>query len=258
MLQSGIKEKSAWVSMAKDAALEAGAVIMQVYNSMDFSIEYKSDQTPLTVADKTAHEIIQKKLASTGLPILSEEGKMIPYEERRHWDYFWLVDPLDGTKEFIKRTQEFTVNIALIKDQVPVIGVVYAPALGLLYWSDFEGSAWKQQNNNPIEQIYIIGSPKRVQTIVASKSHLTKETEEYIQQFPGASLQTIGSSLKFMLVAEGKADCYPRFGPTMEWDTAAAHAIVEAAGARVLYHDRDESLQYNKEDLLNPFFLVRR
>ena len=236
MLQAGIKEKSAWVLMAKDAALEGGAAIMQVYNSMDFSIEYKSDHTPLTVADKEAHAVIQKKLETTGLPILSEEGKMIPYEERRHWDYFWLVDPLDGTKEFIKRTKEFTVNIALIKDHAPVMGVVYAPALGLLYWSDFEGNAWKQENDNPAIKIHA-GKNEDIRSIVASKSHLTKETEEYINKFPGASLQTIGSSLKFMLVAEGSADCYPRFGPTMEWDTAAAHAIVEAAGARVVYHD---------------------
>ena len=182
MLQAGIKEKSAWVLMAKDAALEGGAAIVQVYNSMDFSIEYKSDHTPLTVADKEAHAVIQKKLETTGLPILSEEGKMIPYEERRHWDYFWLVDPLDGTKEFIKRTKEFTVNIALIKDHAPVMGVVYAPALGLLYWSDFEGNAWKQENDNPAIKIHA-GKNEDIRSIVASKSHLTKETEEYIKSF---------------------------------------------------------------------------
>ena len=244
-----------WISLAKEAAMKAGVAIMQVYDSMDFSVEYKSDQTPLTIADKTAHDIIQKKLTPTDLPILSEEGKMIPYEERKQWNYFWLVDPLDGTKEFIKRTKEFTVNIALIKENAPVMGIVYAPALELLYWSDFEGKAWKQQNDDPATKIYASKNAE-IRSIVASKSHLTKETQEYINKFPAASLKTIGSSLKFMLVAEGTADCYPRFGSTMEWDTAAAHAIVNAAGGKVVYHDGDKPLTYNKKNLLNPWFIV--
>ena len=231
---------------------------MQVYESMNFSVEYKQDESPLTSADKAGHEIIREKLLATGIPFLSEEGKMIPYEERRHWDYFWMVDPLDGTKEFIKRTKEFTVNIALIRKQQPVFGVVHAPALGLLYWSDFEGKAWKQLNDDPAEEIHMHPTREKVQYIVASKSHLTPETEEYIKQFPGASLQTIGSSLKFMLVAEGKADCYPRFGPTMEWDTAAAHAIARSCGCRVVDASSNEELKYNKENFLNPSFLVIR
>lgn len=241
--------------MAKEAAKEAGAAIMQVYGSMNFSVEYKEDQSPLTIADTTAHEIIKRKLHATGIPILSEEGRAIPYAERRNWDDFWMVDPLDGTKEFIKRTKEFTVNIALISNQEPVFGVVYAPALSLLYWNDPGGTAWKQHDEDNAREMRT-RIRKTVQHIVASKSHLTPETEEYISRFPGASLQTIGSSLKFMLVAEGIADCYPRFGPTMEWDTAAAHAVAKCSGCRVVNFKTNEELRYNKENLLNPYFLV--
>jgi 3'(2'), 5'-bisphosphate nucleotidase len=251
-------ENSALLFIAKEAAIEAGTAIMQVYGSMNFSVEYKQDNSPLTTADKTANEIIKKKLTATSIPVLSEEDKMVPYEERKQWDYFWLVDPLDGTKEFIKRTKEFTVNIALIRNQQPILGVVNAPALGLLYWNDFEGKAWKRLNDAPAEEIQIPPTRERVQYIVASKSHITPETEEYIKQFPGALLQTIGSSLKFMLVAEGKADCYPRFGPTMEWDTAAAHAIARSCGCRVVNASSNQELRYNKENFLNPSFLVVR
>jgi 3'(2'), 5'-bisphosphate nucleotidase len=245
-----------WLPIAKEATLEAGNVIMQVYDSMSFSVEYKADKSPLTIADTSAHEIIKKKLAVTGIPFLSEEGAMTAYNERQHWDLFWLVDPLDGTKEFIQHNKEFTVNIALIKDRQPVFGIVYAPALKLLYWNDVEGRAWKRQNADLETEIRTKHNDK-VEGIVASKSHLSKETEEYIKQFPHAKLQTIGSSLKFMLIAEGSADCYPRFGPTMEWDTAAAHAIVEAAGGKVTQYNNNEPLYYNKEDLRNPWFIVR-
>jgi len=229
---------------------------MHVYESMNFSIEYKADQTPLTIADMSAHEVIKNKLHETGIPILSEEGKLTGYNERRHWDHFWMVDPLDGTKEFIKRNKDFTVNIALIKDRQPVLGIVYAPALELLYWSDFESRAWRQEDNSRPVEIHTLSHDKP-QTIVASKSHLSKETQDYIARFPDAKLKTIGSSLKFMLIAEGNADCYPRFGPTMEWDTAAAHAIVLAAGGTVTQYDNEEPLLYNKQDLLNPWFIVR-
>ena len=249
-------ENLAWLSIAKEAALEAGTAIMQVYESMNFSVEYKADQSPLTIADTSAHEIIKNKLLATGIPVLSEEGKLIPYYERRYWDDFWMVDPLDGTKEFIKRNKDFTVNIALIKGCRPLFGIVYAPALELLYWNDPGGRAWRQQNHGPAAEIHTLPN-EQVQNIVASKSHLSKETEEYIERFPHAKLHTIGSSLKFMLVAEGKADCYPRFGPTMEWDTAAAHAIVQAAGGKVTQNNSNEPLYYNKEDLLNPWFIVR-
>jgi len=249
-------ENSGLLTIAKEAALEAGDAIMQVYESANFSIEYKADQSPLTIADTSAHEIIKKKLLGTGIPILSEEGKFIPFPERQHWDHFWMVDPLDGTKEFIKHNKDFTVNIALVKNGKPALGIVYAPALDLTYWSDLEGRAWKQENNDAAIQIHTV-KHEQVQCIVASKSHLTKETEEYINKFPGAELKTIGSSLKFMLVAEGRADCYPRFGPTMEWDTAAAQAVVQAAGGKVTHYKNHEPLYYNKEDLLNPWFIVR-
>jgi 3'(2'), 5'-bisphosphate nucleotidase len=249
-------ENRAWLPIAKAAALEAGSAIMQVYDSMNFSVEYKADKSPLTIADTAAHQIIKKKLAVTGIPLLSEEGKLTSFNERQYWDLFWLVDPLDGTKEFIKRNKDFTVNIALVKDRQPVFGIVYAPAMELLYWNDLEGRAWKKQNADLETEISTRHNDK-VEAIVASKSHLSKETEEYIKQFPHAKLQTIGSSLKFMLIAEGSADCYPRFGPTMEWDTAAAHAIVEAAGGKVTEYNNNEPLYYNKEDLLNPWFIVR-
>ena len=245
-----------WLSSSKAAALEAGNAIMQVYDSMNFSVEYKADMSPLTIADTAAHEIIIKKLKPTGIPILSEEGNLTPYSERRDWDQFWIVDPLDGTKEFVKRNKDFTVNIALIKDRQPVFGVVFAPALELFYWSDLEGRAWKQQGRGPAAEIHTRRNDQ-IQTIVASKSHLSVETQQYIEQFPSAKLHTIGSSLKFMLIAEGGADCYPRFGPTMEWDTAAAHAIVMAAGGTVTQYNSSEPLYYNKEDLLNPWFIVR-
>jgi len=247
--------KPDWLMTAKQAAKEAGVAIMQVYGSIELNVEYKEDWTPLTQADRAAHKVIKERLAPTGIPVLSEEGKIIPYSERKDWEYFWLVDPLDGTKEFIKRNKEFTVNIALIRNQAPVFGVVYAPALNLLYWNDFEGKAWKQQDAETERQIHTQAREK-VQYIVASKSHLTPETEEYIGRFPGASLKTIGSSLKFMLVAEGIADCYPRFGPTMEWDTAAAHAIAKYSGCRVIDFKTNQELRYNKENLLNPYFLV--
>ena len=239
----------------KEAALEAGKVIMQIYGRMDLEVEYKADFSPLTAADKAAHDCIKSKLAVTGIPVLSEEGTRIPYPERKGWKTFWLIDPLDGTKEFISHSKEFTVNIALVQNNKPMIGVVYAPALDLLYWSDYDGNAWKQQESQSIQQIRTKNN-NVIQHIVASKSHLTPETEQFIRKHPEAKIQTIGSSLKFMLVAEGVADCYPRFGPTMEWDTAAAQAIVESAGGMVLCHPNGKPLHYNKEDLLNPWFVA--
>lgn len=248
-------DKDHWISSMKKAALVAGSAIMQVQNAMDIVVEYKADESPLTQADRAAHDIIKRELAVTGIPILSEEGKAIPYRERKHWGTFWLVDPLDGTKEFINRNKEFTVNIALIHDNKPLIGVVYAPALDVLYWNDFNGNAWKQQKDAPAQKMHT--QPKEyIQCIVASKLHLTDATKAFIGKYPKAQLLNIGSSLKFMLVAEGTADCYPRLGPTMEWDTAAAQAIVEAAGGKVINYDSFEALRYNKENLLNPWFVV--
>ncbi|MBX2944906.1 MAG: 3'(2'),5'-bisphosphate nucleotidase CysQ [Cyclobacteriaceae bacterium] len=242
------------------SAIEAAEIacneILEVYQSSDFQTESKDDKSPLTLADKRAHAAIVSVLKETGLPILSEEGKMIPYEERKLWEYFWMVDPLDGTKEFLKRNGEFTVNIALIYHEKPILGVVAVPASGDVFYAA-EGKACLKRNRQTISL------PKRSPVsltqnglrVVASRSHMSPETQDFINALTAPSLVSKGSSLKFMLLAEGQADVYPRFAPTMEWDTAAAHAIVNAVGISVKQRDRDEELRYNKEDLLNPYFL---
>ncbi|MEQ9423488.1 MAG: 3'(2'),5'-bisphosphate nucleotidase CysQ [Cyclobacteriaceae bacterium] len=241
---------------AKKAALEAGAKILEIYGTDDFNIELKGDDSPLTIADQKAHEIICQHLESTRIPILSEEGKGIPFEQRKDWKEFWLVDPLDGTKEFIKRNGEFTVNIALIKNGQPVMGVVYAPVLDWLYWGSEEG-AFKQANNEIIEiQSENVDLKTPGLKVVASRSHLNQETEEFLASLVEPEIVSMGSSLKFLLVAEGKAHIYPRYAPTMEWDTGAAHAVVRAAGGEVFKEPNRQPFQYNKENLLNPHFIV--
>ncbi|MCS5489197.1 3'(2'),5'-bisphosphate nucleotidase CysQ [Algoriphagus limi] len=240
--------------IAKEAAKAAGQEILKVYHSADFGVELKGDDSPLTLADRAAHEVIVEALKSTELPILSEEGKEIPFEIRKNWEYFWMVDPLDGTKEFIKRNGEFTVNIAMIHQDTPVIGVLYAPVLDWLYWGNKEEGAWKQVGSE--KAIKLDKKPSSsIQTIVASRSHLSLETQEFIDRYPGAEVVSMGSSLKFMLVAEGKAQVYPRFAPTMEWDTAAAHGVILANGGQVLQWPNNSPLVYNKENLLNPWFI---
>ncbi len=276
-------------------ALDAGKAVMEIYEK-DFDVEYKDDKSPLTEADKRAHEIIVEGLQKiSSLPILSEEGKNIPYEERRSWERYWCVDPIDGTKEFIKKNGEFTVNIALIEKGEPVAGVVFAPALGELYWAkkgegafkariqDSEFRAPKEEDIQvlPLEENRTAGKGLR---IVASKSHLNDETKNFIDSLqntePGTQnpeLVSRGSSLKLVMVAEGSADIYPRLAPTMEWDTAAADAIVREAGKMTYRYESEhgtrstesdtrhptpdtqnlEPLQYNKENLLNPWFVVR-
>ncbi len=243
--------------IAKEASLAAGQEILKIYNSEDFGVEMKGDNSPLTFADQASHQVIVSQLKATGLPILSEEGRDIPYSERKDWGYFWMVDPLDGTKEFIKRNGEFTVNIALIYQDKPIMGVVYAPVLDWLYWGNEENGAWKSvEKGNPIK----LERPdtESIRTIVASRSHLSPETKEFIDRYPEAEVISMGSSLKLMLVAEGKAQVYPRFAPTMEWDTAAAHGVVSAGGGTVTsYPDGTMQLVYNKENLLNPWFICR-
>lgn len=241
-------------SIAKEASLQAGDAILAIYQQENIGLEVKEDQSPLTLADKAAHEVIMEHLEATGLPVLSEEGKSIPYEERKNWEYFWMVDPLDGTKEFVKRNGEFTVNIALIYMEEPIIGVVYAPVLGWLYWgNELEGS-WKQESGKDPVQL-TIPSENNIQAIVASRSHLSPETQEFIDRYPGAEVISMGSSLKFMLVAENKAQIYPRFAPTMEWDTAAAHGVLRALKVPVNQRPGDIRLTYNKANLLNPHFV---
>ncbi|WP_457786667.1 3'(2'),5'-bisphosphate nucleotidase CysQ [Geobacillus sp. Geo 8.1] len=254
-------------------SLDAGKEILQVYEN-DFNVESKEDDSPLTLADKKSHETIVKGLSSLypNIPVLSEEGKSIPYETRKEWNYFWLVDPLDGTKEFIKKNGEFTVNIALIEAGKPVVGVIYAPVLDTAYFAKKSVGSFKLANASTVEiqdDVELVNASVRLPletkkekiSVVASRSHLSPETEEYIhkikEKYGEVDITSAGSSLKFCLVAEGKADVYPRFAPTMEWDTAAGQAIVEQAGGIVVKIDR-EPLAYNKENLLNPWFVVEK
>jgi 3'(2'), 5'-bisphosphate nucleotidase len=250
------------------AAILAGNEILKIYNHSDFEIEFKTDNTPLTLADKTAHKIISEQLHGD-FPILSEEGKSVLWEERKKWDTFWLVDPLDGTKEFIKRNGEFTVNIALIEKGVPVLGVIVVPTSGDLYYANKNGSFKCKidiSEKPDFETIYEnsiqlpFQRPGKEFIVVGSRSHLNAETEEFIQNIDtsGRPLKMVstGSSLKLCLVASGEADIYPRLGPTMEWDIAAGHAIARFAGKKVAQFSGEQMI-YNKEDLLNPWFVVR-
>ncbi len=242
--------------LAKKASLEAGRVILEVYNSADFDIEQKADDSPLTLADKKAHMIITHYLTPSQIPILSEEGKDIPYSERKDWEYLWIVDPLDGTKEFIKRNGEFTVNIALVHHNMPILGVVYAPVLDKLYWGGQTLDCQMQtftETRSLSEPKSSFDKKKAGNRVIASRSHLNDETQEYLDKLNSPQIVNMGSSLKFMLLAEGLADVYPRFAPTMEWDTAAAHAILLGLGLAV-NNLENKPLKYNKENLLNPYF----
>lgn len=256
------------------AALEAGQAILEIYHR-DFDIEYKEDESPLTQADKKANEIISKKLSKTQLPILSEEGRSILFEERKNWKKFWMVDPLDGTKEFIKKNDEFTVNIALIKGQYPSMGVIYVPVLDILYYGLESIGSYKLESarvtidhkdslDDIIKKSVALPLPatSRNFTIVASRSHMSNETEKYIKKLVKEkgkpNLISRGSSLKLCMIAEGHADIYPRFAPTSEWDTAAGQAIVECSGGSVTRIDEKETIKYNKKDLLNPWFIAKR
>lgn len=242
--------------IAINASELASKEILDVYHSDDFQAESKEDKSPLTLADKWAHAAIVSILKETELPILSEEGKMIPYEERKQWEYFWMVDPLDGTKEFLKRNGEFTVNIALIHNQIPILGVVAVPVSGDVFYAA-RGTAFLKRNGQttslPKRKPVSLSQPGL--RVVASRSHMSPVTQDFINALKEPSLVSKGSSLKFMLLAEGLADVYPRFAPTMEWDTAAAHAIVNAVGISVKQKDSEQELLYNKADLLNPYFL---
>lgn len=256
------------------ASLAAGKVILDIYASADFGIEAKSDKSPLTLADRAAHVCISEQLAATRHPMLSEEGRDIPYAERGAWPVFWLVDPLDGTKEFIKRNGEFTVNIALVEDGRPVLGVVYAPVLDTLYFASHGKGAFRLEEasahdlrglDETVAAAVALPCAKPeagAYTIVGSRSHQVPEFAAFVaareQEHERVTVRPIGSSLKICLVAEGAADVYPRFGPTMEWDTAAGHAVAACAGCVVVRVDTGEPLTYNKTELLNPFFVVER
>ena len=246
------------VKIAKDA----GKAIMEIYNQ-DFGVEFKSDNTPLTIADRKANEIIVTALnqlpvnsfLQQNIPILSEEGRNVPYDGRKNWEYFWMIDPLDGTKEFVKKNGEFTINIALIYKDAPIIGVVYSPVLNVCYWAKKDEGAFKDGKKLPLK----VNGQRNVYKIVASRSHMSSETKDFIEAIDTDKekvIVSIGSSLKICLVAEGEANIYPRLGPTMEWDTAAAHAIVnESDGLFSRYIDNGAHL-YNKKNLLNDWFVV--
>lgn len=250
-------ELSKLLEIAKEAAYAAGDEILKIYETGDFSIEAKADDSPLTLADKAAHNVIVSFLEKTEIPILSEEGKGIPYEERKNWQYFWMVDPLDGTKEFIKKNGEFTVNIALIHENRPVLGVVYPPVLNEMYSAiEGEGSYLLKDGKEKKLETSSKGLDDSELKVVASRSHMSPETQDFVDRLDKPEIVSKGSSLKFLLVASGKADLYPRFGPTMEWDTAAAHVIVTEAGGSVVLEDQKTRLSYNKENLLNPYFIV--
>lgn len=258
------------LQIAITASLRGGKEIMEVYNST-IEVEYKEDRSPLTQADKSAHNAIVELLNPTGVPVLSEEGKHLDFEERRTWEYLWVVDPLDGTKEFIKRNGEFTVNIALVKNGQVIMGVIYVPVSQTLYYGleglgSFKIGSISDSTLLDLEAI-INGSQKlpisnsRAFTMVGSRSHMSEETKAYfdiiLKEHPDAQVISKGSSLKICMIAEGSADIYPRFAPTMEWDTAAGHGIVKQAGFEIYKTDKDETLSYNKADLLNPWFIVK-
>lgn len=254
---------------AIDSSIVAGESIMKVYVSDNFDVEMKSDDSPLTKADLAAHLDIVAGLKATNIPVLSEEDANVPYQERSKWDRFWLVDPLDGTKEFIKKNDEFTVNIALIEKGKPILGVVYLPVFQSIYFGSIETGSYYQSRINIDDIDQLIRTAEKlprnlpeVYTVVGSRSHMNEQTQQRFSELENkhGSINTIskGSSLKLCMVAEGSAHEYPRFGPTMEWDTAAGHAVAIFSGAKVTKEDEKTDLLYNKENLLNPFFIVKR
>lgn len=258
-----MKYKEIDIETLLDIAVIAGDAIMEIY-SRDFAVEIKEDKSPLTVADKKSNAVILEGLKKNypDIPFISEETKLTPYDERKNWKRFWLIDPIDGTKEFIKKNGEFTVNIALIEDGVPVIGVVHVPAQNKTYYGVNGEGSFKIEAGNQKSEIRNSTqySNKSKVIVVASRSHLSDETLQFVEDLKAQGKEvdflSSGSSLKFCLVAEGSADVYPRFGPTMEWDTGAAHAVALYAGKNVINWETKQPLVYNKENLLNPFFIV--
>lgn len=254
------------------AALVAGEEILKIYNdpASDFQVEKKADNSPLTIADRKSNEVIMEYLSPTPYPVISEENKTIPYESRSSWTTLWIVDPLDGTKEFIKRNGEFTVNIALVYNGTPILGVIYIPVRKELYYGTIQEGAFKVtgitatpgMDFDNMGQVRLpVPQNRRTYVVVASRSHMSMETEKFIADLQArhhtVELTSVGSSIKICLVAEGVADIYPRFAPTMEWDTAAGHAIAKAAGKEIYQENKETPLVYNKANLLNPWFIVK-
>ena len=277
-------ERDDLLVMAARASIVAGRATLEVYRS-EIEVEYKEDRSPLTLADRRSHDIIVGRLNATGIPILSEEGRDIPHAQRSRWQRLWIVDPLDGTKEFVKRLGEFTINIALVEDRRPTLAAIFVPVKNVLYFGRVEDGSFRLDDSAAIAALASDAGQsaapavlKRLRAhaqklpvdvdahtpyiIVGSRSHATPELHAYVDrkrsELGDVSFVSAGSSLKYCLVAEGRADVYPRLGPTMEWDTAAGQVIAEAAGARVARHDTGEPLHYNKEDLLNPWHVVTR
>lgn len=238
-------------------AKEAGDAIMTIYKK-DFTVEYKDDKSPLTEADIKSNEIICSALAKLypNIPIMSEENKQIEYKIRENWEYYWCIDPIDGTKEFIKKNGEFTVNIAFVHKNTPVLGVVYAPAIDEIYKAKKGEGAFKNNQKLPL---HVNKTPQEKLRVVASKSHLSEETQVFIDALDTKEVEQIskGSSLKICMVAEGVADIYPRLAPTMEWDTAAADVIVRESGKKVVEYESKIVIGYNKQKLVNPWFIVK-
>lgn len=260
------------LQIAIDASIIAGEVIMEVYEKLNFKSELKQDQSPLTEADMAANKVIISSLENTDYPIISEENRNSDYNIRKNWEYCWIVDPLDGTKEFIKRNGEFTVNIALCKNGIPILGVIFVPVTRELYYADVHNKeAFKTILDEdykmvtkvfePTDHIFPARINKKSIRVVGSRSHLNQMTLDFIsaleKTYEKVEIVAKGSSLKFCLVAEGIADIYPRFAPTMEWDTAAGQAICSAVGLKVVARDTKNTLLYNKADLHNPFFIVQ-
>ena len=247
------------IKIASEAALMAGEEIMKIYNDSEFiDFKKKKDNSPLTKADRASHNIISKILKNTKIEIISEEKKITEFDKRKKWKYYWLVDPLDGTKEFIKKNGEFTVNIALIKNNIPYIGIVYCPTFKTLYWNDPKTGSYKKHINNVIklkkrEEINFKDPNLRV---VTSRSHMNEETESFLTKLNKPQIVPVGSSLKILFLAENNADIYPRYGPTMEWDTAAAHALANGSNVKLFKSNDKSEISYNKKSLLNPFFLA--
>jgi len=263
--------RSVLLEFAVKAALEAGSAILEVYNNHQVEVELKADRSPLTIADKLAHERIVSVLEPVGFPLISEESTQAPSNLRNEWKKIWLVDPLDGTKEFISRNGDFTVNIAFVENGNPTLGVVLNPVEDTIYFGDISSGSFRVRNASTCQEPASLFDQAEklplktheVYGIVASRSHLTPETEEYInqlrKQYPSARIISRGSALKFCLLAEGEADIYPRFSDTYEWDTAAGHAILAAVGGKVMEANNEtKELRYNKESLLNPWFIAMR
>jgi 3'(2'), 5'-bisphosphate nucleotidase len=255
---------------AVQISVKAGKEILRIYDSA-FEVELKGDQSPLTEADKASHELIFLELSKFGYPILSEEGKSIPFEERSVWKSYWCVDPLDGTKEFIKRNGEFTINIAFMEKDTPIMGVIYQPVNGIAFAAIVGGGVYRisEQDATALSSINLeqyriqpgeISQSEQIK-VVASRSHRSVETEDFIEDLKKKGskvfLVNSGSALKFCLLAEGKADIYPRFAPTMEWDTAAGHAILKACGRNIILYPGTAEMKYNKPSLVNDWFIAR-